>query len=252
MKRAGQSGTGWQFWNGRQFGAWIGLGTALFGAAVKITNPIDSWVKGIAGGCCYLIAIFGGATPHTKRTFELGELTVNLNLTHSTTFTLTPVTLHIAGAKSAPTLTSTTWYRVEDGRDVVTLVGQGANGYSSLAVWGPSARGNTTKRNGGSNFVTIGPNNDYAYINMGDGNSAREYYYDHSYADWDEHFNRLAYWVLDGQATQNIQQFCMVPQDSQGNGLAAISVQTNFESGQDQQNCYRAAMQDNPTMQPNR
>lgn len=118
------------------------LGMALFGAAAKITNPIDSWVKGIAGGCCYLIAIFGGATPHTKRTFELGELTVNLNLTHSTTFTLTPVTLHIAGAKSAPTLTSTTWYRVEDGRDVMTLVGQGANGYSSLAVWGPSARGN--------------------------------------------------------------------------------------------------------------
>jgi hypothetical protein len=239
---------GWTWWNGQQFGAWIGLGTALFGFAATVANP-GAWVAGVGGGLCYLIAIAGGAT--ASRSIH-GHNTINIKGDYGGRVTIGLQPVNMSSALHNWALPANlAWHKVMDNHTANTYLAHDGTGAHGLVSMTPSS---ISKRNDDNDFVLIDEgefSNDYAYLYLRDGNSAREYYYDHSYADWTNYMPGLQYWLIDGEGTNQYQQFCMVPQDSQGNAVAAISVQTNSNNPNIAGVCAQEAEEANGSFKPN-
>jgi hypothetical protein len=240
---------GWTWWNGVQFGAWIGLGTLLLGNPVGVAGSAAAWASGVGGILCYLIAIAGGA--------GVNQRDVSFNLLHvnngsvggMVAFELMPVDL--PSVKQNWTLPKDlNWHKVLDDRAANTYLASDSDGRGHHAIVSISPTQNT-KRNSENDFDDFDGNGDYVYGYLMAGNSAREYWYDHSLSDWDNYMPGLQYWLIDGDGTNTYQQFCMVPQDSQGNAVAAIAVQTNFNSYNDALNCMNAAEEANGSFDPN-
>jgi hypothetical protein len=241
---------GWTWWNGAQFGAWIGLGSALLGYATTTNcgGCWQQWAAAVGGIVCYGIAIAGGAAVGARDAAAPNFLRVNGSAGEMVTLEMVPVDLSsVTDHWSLPPNLS--WHKVLDDRTANTYLASDGRGHHGIATW-PSPT--NTKRNSDNDFDEIDGNGDYAYMYLEAGNSAREYYYDHSLSDWENYMPGVEYWlVTDDEDSNTYQQFCMVPQDTQGNAVAAISVQTNFNSYNDALNCATAAEEANGTFDPN-
>lgn len=240
---------GWTWWNGAQFGAWVALSASLFGFGSQIAGTPAGWALAAGGTVCYLLAIAGGAGVNQKTRSINGHEFLNVKSDNGglVAIGLQPVDLSsdLYGWALPANLS---WHKVMHNQTDNTFLasdGVGFHGLVSLAQTGIS------ERNGGNNFDSFDAESDYIYAYLEDGNSAREYYYDHSVSDWQNYMPGLAYWVVDGDGTSTFQQFCMVPQDSQGNAVAAVSVQTNFNSYADSLVCAQEAEDANGTFDPN-
>lgn len=258
---------GWEWWNKAQFGAWVALGTALFGVATQVKNDVGKGLSIAGGVICYGIAIMGGAAVTSKRDLGNGDMEVTIKLTKdkSATYLLTPIQIVASNgsllAKRSDAVQQ--WYYLHDDEpQVVSLFGFDADRNThAIAGWGEGVNKTDVrmhKRSARYDFKSWddGPaRTDYMYSHIEYGNSAREYYFDHSKSDW-EYFMQHMGADLMQRGNDRIQPACLVPQDSQGNAVAAIMVEFNNaenESARNHEyNCGNEALKANPTFQPNR
>jgi hypothetical protein len=239
---------GWDYWSGGQFGAWIGLGSGMGWYAKDL--PQDGYERYVLGGgavVCYLIAIAGGkgvgsAPESRKRSHHGYNGTYIPPLSELQDFPMDSVLKRQSSALS--------WKILDENDktiDVIAFDGVWTHVSSIVIPEGHSTR-NTTKRNETKWYNSL-EGSDRIYGRLLGGNSAREYYYDTSKADWQEYFRGLTYWKVNNNHDSKFEQLCMIPQDSQGNAVAAISVVPNSGLSGFDSRCYSEALDANPTFQ---
>lgn len=242
-------GIGWTWWNGNQFGAWVALGTSLLGIAATVSNPAG-WAIGAGGVICYLVAIAGGATEVSKARSIDGHAFIHLKGDDGGRVAIGLQPVDLSSDLQGWTLPANmSWHKVMDNYTANTYLAGDGVGFHGLVSLYPN---DISKRNSyGDTYTEFDTEGDYIYSYLEDGNSAREYYYDHSYSDWVNYMPGLEYWLIDGEGSNTFQPFCMVPQDSQGNAVAAIAVQTNSQDYDIALNCATQAEEANDTFDSN-
>lgn len=238
---------GWDWWNGAQFGAWIAASGGLGYAATDMRSRDDWWAYPAAAGSalCFGVAVAGGAKVKVSRDADSGAANhTSFRYVAPAIDTLPRVDIIGFGIAKRD---QADWRLLEAADSYVNVVNFDGEYTNIMSLLGAQL-GNVTKRNSNDNYPVFGKGNgEYLTVSLRGGNSAREYYYDHSQADWQEYMNGVTYWKVNPNHDQRFERLCIVPQDSQGNAVAALTVTVNGSNDGFTQACYQNALDDNHT-----